>query len=263
LISDLFCSAIALKVTHLRGNMVSVDQHFYYEEKLCFHKSQLEQHASFERAPPLPPSTTSVDAKKAVASFGTLLKQGTLSLEIAGTDSKSNGDRSRQHVSLLAFRGSLVMMTHDENKFGVSVDTANARKDPALNVSPTSALTTSGVEDRDIVSNCAMKAELLAGDRWIARQVIEVGNVNHHSAAPLGLSLDHASLDSRRRGKSSNDNVLLLTLRLGVSGAVSRWQLHSDTRVVLEEWLWALRHSDLGHGLLTGMQCAYIIAVRI
>lgn len=246
---------LALKVTRLRGNMVSVDQHFYYEEKLCFQKSQSDEYASFEMAPPLPPSTSSVDAKKAVPSFGTLLKHGTLSLEIDSTDTKSNGDRSRQHATLLAFRGSLVIMNLDEKKFGDSVDTANiyARKNPASNASPTSPLITSDVGDRGIVLNCAMNAELMAGDRWIARQVIEIGDVNHYSAAPLGLSLDHANFNSHHRGKSSNGNVILLTLRLGVSGAVSKWWLHCDTRVALEEWLWALRHSDLGHGLLTGM----------
>ena len=234
-----------LKVTRLRGNMVSIDQTFYYEEVFCFRKAPPKELITFQMPAPLTPVTSSTDSKKAVPSFGALLKRGTLWLETHSDDRSSNGIMARQHVTLLAFRGMLAMTYRKKTE------------DASGSISPSDASMISNIDEQGVsTDDCKMKAELLAGDRWIARQeVLEVDNQNNHITT-LGLSLGQAGFKSHH-SKYSNDNVLLLTLRSGTLGTLSRWRLRCGTRVALEEWLWALRYSDLGHGLLTGTPCPY------
>jgi hypothetical protein len=118
-----------------------------------------------------------------------------------------------------------------------------------------------------LLQGCEVWAELGAGDRWCAQDVTALeGN----RECPAAGSHDGSSPNGQNRGSSSNHNrsssssnagsssssggggVLLLTVRSGRYGLVSRRRLRCDARVALEEWLWALRHSDLGRGLPTG-----------
>jgi hypothetical protein len=109
-----------------------------------------------------------------------------------------------------------------------------------------------------LLQGCEVWAELGAGDRWCAQDVTALEG-NRDGSSPNGQNLGSSSnynRSSSSHGSSGGSNgsggVLLLTVRSGRYGLVSRRRLRCDARVALEEWLWALRHSDLGRGLPTG-----------